>query len=223
MSEATTSAATSPTPKVPKRAQIACTYCRRRKLKCISPGDESPCDRCKASGKDCHYEPVNPPPAGDALPTFNISPNPYPASPSYTTSQGDTPWNPPILNPGYSQGQVSGFPPSTGGYQGPYPGHYPPPNPTPSHVGQPPMFPPPQSLYPQGRYPPPNPHAQHWTENPAQSNSGANSAQGFYGQVPYSSTSHGDYPGSGGAMPMDYPYYSQSNYHDKDYGHSGGR
>ncbi|KAJ7480851.1 hypothetical protein FB451DRAFT_1446945 [Mycena latifolia] len=42
----------------PKRAYIACVHCRKRKIKCITPREGQPCERCIKKGLICDYLPV---------------------------------------------------------------------------------------------------------------------------------------------------------------------
>ncbi|KAF9534826.1 hypothetical protein CPB83DRAFT_843005 [Crepidotus variabilis] len=63
-----------------RRAQIACTNCRERKVKCEHENGET-CKRCAASNKECHYEPVS----TDKAP----SSSPYPSTSMSHTSTLD--------------------------------------------------------------------------------------------------------------------------------------
>nr|GAT53464.1 predicted protein [Mycena chlorophos] len=40
---------------VPKRVQVACVQCRKRKVKCLSTSEEDPCLNCQLRGMQCEY------------------------------------------------------------------------------------------------------------------------------------------------------------------------
>ncbi|KAJ7609524.1 hypothetical protein FB45DRAFT_1126980 [Roridomyces roridus] len=44
-----------PRPAVNQRGYIACTHCRRRKVKCIAPEPDSPCEECTKRNWQCEY------------------------------------------------------------------------------------------------------------------------------------------------------------------------
>ncbi|KAI8961614.1 fungal-specific transcription factor domain-containing protein [Daldinia sp. FL1419] len=46
----------------PMRSSIACTRCRKSKIKCENDGGNSPCDGCIKTGKDCTYKQPEPSP-----------------------------------------------------------------------------------------------------------------------------------------------------------------
>ncbi|KAJ6483273.1 hypothetical protein C8R45DRAFT_931885 [Mycena sanguinolenta] len=41
-----------------KRIYVACLNCRKRKVKCITPDEQTPCKRCTEKGLECEYVPV---------------------------------------------------------------------------------------------------------------------------------------------------------------------
>ncbi|OTB03338.1 hypothetical protein M426DRAFT_60650, partial [Hypoxylon sp. CI-4A] len=46
----------------PMRSSIACTRCRKSKIKCENSGGTSPCDSCIKTGKECYFKLPDPPP-----------------------------------------------------------------------------------------------------------------------------------------------------------------
>ncbi|KAI0161621.1 fungal-specific transcription factor domain-containing protein [Hypoxylon sp. FL1284] len=47
----------------PMRSSIACTRCRKSKIKCENRNGSSPCDSCIKTGKECFFNKPDPPPA----------------------------------------------------------------------------------------------------------------------------------------------------------------
>ncbi|CAK5277897.1 unnamed protein product [Mycena citricolor] len=62
-----------------QRVALACTRCRKRKIRCITPNANTPCQRCERSSLTCEYVPIesNPRPIRWQPPT---TPEDYPAS-----------------------------------------------------------------------------------------------------------------------------------------------
>ncbi|KAI4867058.1 fungal-specific transcription factor domain-containing protein [Hypoxylon rubiginosum] len=46
----------------PMRSSVACTRCRKSKIKCENHGGTAPCDSCVKTGKDCQFAKPDPPP-----------------------------------------------------------------------------------------------------------------------------------------------------------------
>ncbi|KAJ7604325.1 hypothetical protein FB45DRAFT_957325 [Roridomyces roridus] len=90
-----------------RRAFIACTNCRRRKIKCVTDAETDPCDRCVRKGLGCEYVLV-----GDEMsPRDRESTHTSPA----LLSSDREPIHPSLLARGVSQAHSY---PSTGGYTG---------------------------------------------------------------------------------------------------------
>ncbi|KAJ7129880.1 hypothetical protein C8R43DRAFT_1240039 [Mycena crocata] len=41
-----------------KRIYVACVHCRKRKIKCITKSEDTPCERCAERGYTCEYIPI---------------------------------------------------------------------------------------------------------------------------------------------------------------------
>ncbi|KAJ7151800.1 hypothetical protein C8R43DRAFT_1190285 [Mycena crocata] len=47
-----------PSSKDRKRTYLACKLCRKRKIKCVTKGEDTPCKRCSERSFQCEYMPV---------------------------------------------------------------------------------------------------------------------------------------------------------------------
>ncbi|KAJ7456130.1 hypothetical protein FB451DRAFT_1373002, partial [Mycena latifolia] len=74
-----------------KRAYIACVHCRKRKIKCITPREGQPCERCIKKGLVCDYLPVPEQHARSGSTSHNQEAADYNPPPS--TSYGAPTWN----------------------------------------------------------------------------------------------------------------------------------
>ncbi|KAJ7468242.1 hypothetical protein B0H11DRAFT_2284192 [Mycena galericulata] len=85
-----------------RRAFVACSNCRKRKIKCVtaSDADDNPCTRCLKKGLTCEYAPV--------------SDNEYSASDSSPPNTPSAEIQPQTRNSGRSRGSQSYAPPHAG-------------------------------------------------------------------------------------------------------------
>ncbi|KAJ7744532.1 hypothetical protein DFH07DRAFT_26918 [Mycena maculata] len=113
-----------------RRAMIACTNCRKRKIKCVTTEEppRRPCARCTKRNLGCEYIAVelddystSPAPESPVSPssTYPLPPNPsYPnpgvPSPTQYYSPPNTPWDP--AQPRRPSGYPTPVPSSTPGY-----------------------------------------------------------------------------------------------------------
>ncbi|ETS78440.1 hypothetical protein PFICI_10502 [Pestalotiopsis fici W106-1] len=62
-----------PSSRVGRRAAAACTFCRRRKIKCSN--DQPTCNNCKTYGKECIYTPIDHGPASASASVQRLRPS----------------------------------------------------------------------------------------------------------------------------------------------------
>ncbi|KAK2729555.1 fungal specific transcription factor domain-containing protein [Colletotrichum kahawae] len=78
-----------------RRAVEACTFCRRRKIKCNN--EQPTCANCKTCGKDCVYEPLSGPP--NSPPPVSTSARRQTERRRRTTPRGSRQWSHPTSGP----------------------------------------------------------------------------------------------------------------------------
>ncbi|KAJ6572432.1 hypothetical protein DFH09DRAFT_1277392 [Mycena vulgaris] len=52
----------------PRRTYLACLNCRKQKIKCLTAGEDTPCERCTRRGLECEYKAVSEVQANSASP-----------------------------------------------------------------------------------------------------------------------------------------------------------
>ncbi|KAJ6568836.1 hypothetical protein B0H19DRAFT_1065624 [Mycena capillaripes] len=97
MTNSSTSAISSSLFTTRRRAYVACTGCRHRKIKCVKPSDAdyTPCTRCMQKGLKCEYFAV----ADDSSSSQRSTPPPQLQVPSREQIYPDAEWTPPYITP----------------------------------------------------------------------------------------------------------------------------
>ncbi|KAJ7182196.1 hypothetical protein C8R43DRAFT_940344 [Mycena crocata] len=72
-----------------KRTYLACKACRKRKVKCVTKGEDTPCKRCSERGFECEYLPVCVENEGELL--GHSDGQGSKATSAYSSTQGKTP------------------------------------------------------------------------------------------------------------------------------------